>query len=226
MHVTFSPSGELLEQVLKWLETEYGSKAEETVFGNAVISGFRDLNLAIATELGEAVGFATIIKGYDTVTLESFSIRPEDRRKGKGKLFILDLADTLTREGFYAVDLIAKSSEAFKFWGGLGFEKGLDIEEEKLFLPLKSKSEFCDHEFCGDLLEIYPDSCISKNDRPVRTIPLLFLTDSSTLQDPIILYANPDWKARWIKNGILIREFSLKHMHANMVNCFIAETFS
>ncbi|WP_296149280.1 GNAT family N-acetyltransferase [uncultured Flavobacterium sp.] len=220
------PTIQNLSEIKAWMIMEKG-----TFFNwSSIESAFKDNCLVIATIENEAVGFFALTKKYPVVTIDLAEIHPLFRKNNIATRTLSAVIDDLKRQKFYTLDLMCAPASSENIWRKMGFTdmpKQIDPSENKMLcltfgLHLQPTIILSEHE----TLEIWDDEPhITKDNPPKWIYNLSFKKGTRELEEPVLLYANYDWRVRWIVGNKTIKDCKLKYLYRDMKfgNCLFID---
>lgn len=218
--LNISPDKYDFSKVEKWLSDEYESSNEGFYCQWPLINECYNRNELVTIDLnGEPVGFIVWKKNDITAEIGIFEIKPDLRRKGLGKLFYNQFSEFLKLQKILVTKLHCSPLESEKFWKKLGFIKfpnrGYSEPELTYYKPLidvlTPSIENKESEYKIELWDVkaYKAECYL----PKWTWYLEL--SEGCLKKPIIQPCNREWKLKWSKNGVVIKEGQIRHLNIN-----------
>lgn len=224
--ISFMPASQNLLEIEAWMIMEKGQ-----VFNwSSIEKAFKDNCLVIATIKNETVGFFALAKRYPAVTIDLAEVHPRFRENKIAARILAAVIEDLKKQGFYALDLMCAPASSESIWRKMGFTdmpKQTDpAESKKLCLAfgkhLQPTTILSKHE----TLEIWNDEPhMTKEKTTIWLYNLSFKKGTRELEEPILLYADYDWRARWKMGEKVIKDCMLKRLYGNMAfgNCLFID---
>lgn len=221
--VIFLPSSKQLDEIEKWLKDE-NKKTNEGFYCNWEIikSSFCDKNIVTISNNKKTIGFAIWrITTDKTARIEIAEIKPSHRKKGFGRKLINHLIDFLKNKNIYVIGLHCAPTSSKPIWEKLGFIEFPDSQKDNKFNSncknklYKILVDNLNQSFVQDndeTIELWHDEPyrIDKDTQPTFIWNLKFNNESRKLSIPIIQPASYEWRIRWSKYCITIKDDKVK----------------
>ena len=226
--ICLQPEEADINEVVGWLKKEMSNDIRGCGFYNNrnVIYEAYERGSAITFKYkGKNIGL--LIYGFDNeliVDIDIFVIHPTYRGQGYGTTFY-NLASQFFREnGYYVIRLFCSPKESETFWQRIGLKKlpecgiwqhDLTYYDVLVDTALKTSSVGMDK---IELWDVEPFE--AENVEPRWT----WYVDSNDDRQsyPIIHPSNCNWKLRWSRNGIVLREDKIKYITENVNEIYIS----
>lgn len=220
-NISFSDSENDFVSIKTWLQEE----DELTGMGfycniETIESSFHKRKFLAICENKFPIGFAIWHYISDHVaSVDILEIHPHHRNRDYARRLVNKLIDSFIDEGLLVVQLQCEPESSESFWRKMNF---IDFPEggssrwnklnAQLYRILVSHCEADSNVVSSERIELWNDEPYEVQDvKPNWTWPLEYSDDSESLKRPIIHPCHSDWRIRWIKDDIVVKDNKIKY---------------
>lgn len=219
MKISFKPTETQIAEIGKWLIEEQNMTGEGFYCNwDSIIYSFNKNKAVVISIDKKTIGFATWKYSYDfTATIDIVEIKPTHRKKGFGKVLILQLFKYFKDKNIFVVDLQCAPASSEKTWKHLGFNSFPDNGEDgnkqlyQILIPSSKTITFNDE---NEFIELWNNEPCYE---PTWTWKLEFKEGTRNLIKPIVHPCHNDWRIRWKQKGVTVEDDNVKYFGKNEI---------
>lgn len=220
--VTFAPNNYHQKEIREWLLKE-DLQSNQGFYCNwhIIEEAFLKHQVAVITKNNLAIGFLYFVNGDKVVTIDIAEIKPENRKKGIGRLLMNSCMDRFRQEGKLVTELFCEPKSSEKVWKKLGFlncpPNYLKDNKIRMYFPLVETSSyaFSSEDEIIELWDHDPTNRTTVNSTWIWKVERKI--NSNELIKPIIHPAHYDWQICWRKKGHILELTQVKRFKSTEI---------
>jgi hypothetical protein len=225
LEITFTPTEYHISQICEWLNSEFKQSSEGFFHKwNLIYQSFEQNKMAIALLDNFPIGFITWDESSVlTIIINYMEVHPEYRNIGNGRKFVDYFLKEMIHKNKVVAHLQSDPISSEPAWKAFGFsdltinrvrESGI-FRLYKVLVPSMPNIETK----AKNLIELWNDQEYkTKHTDSKWKWEVIYKDDSDELISPIILNANYEWRIRWIQNGEIVYDGSVKRFSFGLID--------
>lgn len=227
--ISFKPSKKAFSEIESWLITEY-KKTKQGFYcnWNIIKEYYDEKKIATISVNNSAIGFLAWYETDLVATIQICEIKPSERSKGYLKILFSEITSFFLKKNIIALSLECAPPSSEIVWRKLGFIDFPEMpkfghysydENKKLYKLLVSNiyknSKILEKTEVIELWNVEPHENI--NAEPIWKSQISFIDKSNKLANWIIFPCKPDWRIRWRKGDVILKDCKVKYFQTERI---------